>query len=726
MVEPQPSCEASHSVMEPQPAVGICTWEAGGEASHFVVEPPPGCEANHSVVEPQLASDADCGGKSRGESLPDGPRVLTHPHGHSGDCEASRPPTEPLSQPPPTKTLHLSIPPCALSGDFEVWRAIRHSGIPNFQGCRIPVASALNINLFRKLAWDYQDQQALDFLEFGFPINFDSSFPLHTSSVRNHAGAREFPAFVDQHISGELEQGAIAGPFKQNPFGDCPLVISPLNTVPKDGGLSRRFIMDLSAPGHSGVNAGINRHLFLGEPYRLSLPSVDHIIDCINEVGYGALLFKRDLKKAYRQFPVDPGDWNRLGFKWRNQLYFDKRLTLGLSSAAIGCHRADLLVSFIYSKLTGGSRLVVYLDDFNGVCSPDPVTATSNFEYLGHLLKDLGLAESKNKAVPPATRAVMLGILFDTESRTMQVVPSRLREILTLLQSWLRKDDATKHEVQQLLGKLFFVAKCVRQSRVFLNRLLAFLRSFTARPEANRPRPVEPGYTSHASQPEANRPRPVEPGDKVHPSAAHVGKREGRRRKASDPSLPIPPGARKDIHWFWKFTQTFNGVSIIPVSRWEEPDFTVATDACLVGCGGTCQGEFFRATFPGWVRKNRHISELEILTVCVAAKLWSPFFKARRITLLCDNEASVTAINSGKCRNSTMHACLRELVYVASNANCEFRAVHIEGVSNRLPDYLSRWELGSQYRRRWLEETAGQEWVQKPISEHLFSFSHSW
>jgi hypothetical protein len=31
-----------------------------------------------------------------------------------------------------------------------------------------------------------------------------------------------------------------------------------------------------------------------------------------------------DLKRAYRQFPIDPGDYRFLGYSWRNQLYFDK------------------------------------------------------------------------------------------------------------------------------------------------------------------------------------------------------------------------------------------------------------------------------------------------------------------------------------------------------------------------------------------------------------------
>ena len=573
--------------------------------------------------------------------------------------------------------------------DFQMFEKVWLSGKPNFLGCRLKVESGLNVDRFRELAEGCRDQVALDFLEFGFPINYEPVTNFNTRVVKNHAGARDFPKLVDNHIMQERDRGWIAGPFNSNPLS-APLAISPLNTVPKDQGKDRRFIMDLSAPLGGSVNTGIDKDNFLGEPFKWSLPSIDRIIDCINEVGRGALLFKRDLKRAYRQFPVDPRDWNKLGFSWKGKIYFDKRLTMGLSSAAVGCQRADLLVGAIYSKFTKGGKIVVYLDDFNGICAPNQAKAEKDFIMLADLLVELGLNESKDKAVPPATRAVMLGILFDTVRMTMEVTVERILETEALTLSWEVKMWATKKDVQQLVGKLIFVSKCVRQSRVFLNRILNFLRAF-----------------NHIKE--------------ISEVFAEVNPRTG-----TEPRLPVTNATRMDVRWFQKFLRTFNGVSVIPNSGWENPDVTIATDACLIGCGGTCQGKFFRGTFPAAVRNRRHISELEILTVCVAAKLWATCLKGKRITLFCDNEASVVAINSGKCRNATMQACLRELVFVACSVECEMRAVHIRGVDNRLPDFLSRWQFGQKYRDKWAEATRGQHWVQVQLPENIFEFAHDW
>ena len=63
-------------------------------------------------------------------------------------------------------------------------------------------------------------------------------------------------------------------------------------------------------------------------------------------------MFKRDLKRAYRQIPVDPGDIHVLGYKWDNKLYFDTALPMGLKSAALFLSTGDQL----HQAHSGGQR----------------------------------------------------------------------------------------------------------------------------------------------------------------------------------------------------------------------------------------------------------------------------------------------------------------------------------------------------------------------------------
>ncbi len=78
-----------------------------------------------------------------------------------------------------------------------------------------------------------------------------------------------------------------------------------------------------------------------------------------------------------------------------------------------------------------------------------------------------------------------------------------------------------------------------------------------------------------------------------------------------------------------------------------------------------------------------------MLTIMVATKVWGPHWKGKRVIVNCDNEASVTVINTGRSKDLFLQACLRELVLIADRHNFEIRAIHISGISNRIPDELS-------------------------------------
>ena len=56
---------------------------------------------------------------------------------------------------------------------LEEHKLLRLSGIPNFLGKRISVSSNLNISAYREHLSDYFDQQLVDLILFGFPLDFD-------------------------------------------------------------------------------------------------------------------------------------------------------------------------------------------------------------------------------------------------------------------------------------------------------------------------------------------------------------------------------------------------------------------------------------------------------------------------------------------------------------------------------------------------------------------------
>lgn len=58
----------------------------------------------------------------------------------------------------------------------------------------------------------------------------------------------------------------------------------------------------------------------------------------------------------------------------------------------------------------------------------------------------------------------------------IEVTPECLIEIKNLIQLWLFKTETTLREIQSLICKLNFMASCVRSSRIFISRLINWLK----------------------------------------------------------------------------------------------------------------------------------------------------------------------------------------------------------------------------------------------------------
>ena len=56
------------------------------------------------------------------------------------------------------------------------------------------------------------------------------------------------------------------------------------------------------------INDYIIKDHYLGNQILLVYPGVDSLVEIIKFKGWGCLLFKRDLRKAFWQFPGDVGE----------------------------------------------------------------------------------------------------------------------------------------------------------------------------------------------------------------------------------------------------------------------------------------------------------------------------------------------------------------------------------------------------------------------------------
>ena len=120
-------------------------------------------------------------------------------------------------------------------------------------------------------------------------------------------------------------------------------------------------------------------------------------------------------------------------------------------------------------------------------------------------------------------------------------------------------------------------------------------------------------------------------------------------------------------------------------------DGDMAMDSCMMVAGGWSGDQVFLVKFPRYVcKKFAHITHLELWAVIIAVKVWGKQHTGKIIRIHTDNEAMANIINSGRSQDILLQAQLRELLWWLTMYQFKIKSVHISGVSNRIPDMLSR------------------------------------
>ena len=546
---------------------------------------------------------------------------------------------------------------------IEAHKQIEASGVQNFQKCRIQIPSKFNFPFIERELADYPGKIIIDYLKFGFPLGHDG---VRGSSAlpKNHTGATQFPEQMEQMLEKELNSHAAIGPFNQVPFEKYAL--SPLNSVPKKDSAKRRLILDLSMPRNNAVNESIDKDNYMGETDKLMLPSVDKLVERVMQLGKNCKLFKVDLQRAYRQVYLDPKQINFLGYVYKGKFMFDCTLSMGSKSSTRCCQMVTTAVVFIYTK--HGFFAINYLDDLGSAETEEK--AQEAYLHMKDLLIQFGLQEAHEKSVAPCTSMTFLGIEVNSVELSLKIPEVKWQEIQSLLKDWKGKKSASLKEVQSLAGVLNFACRCVVSGRIYLSRILNFLRQLPK-----------------------------------------VGKRY------------VPESVKRDISWWIDFAPRFNGISLMMENSWSEVDQEFSSDSCLTGGGAFMKGRFCHFKYPTEIQKlNLNINQLECMMVVIALKVWGNRLERKRLVINCDNMNSVLAINSGASRDLVLQNCLRELHVVQAQFSCTVKAKHISSEDNRISDSLSRWHLHGKFKKTFQEITSDMTIIQDFITHEHFRF----
>ena len=524
---------------------------------------------------------------------------------------------------------------------------------PNYLGARVPLQhTSLNIEKWRHHLIGYDGADIVQFLEYGFLLGLaDNPPPVLQSSLRNHGSSYQYYPYLDEFLATGLERCELAGPCFVPPFHGVH--VSPLMTaVKKPAG--RRAVFD-GTFGEYSLNNGTPPDVYLNDTFSYDFPKVEDFKRFVLESGPGCYMYKRDLSRYYLQLPVDPTQYPLLCVIWRKALFFFLSLMFGLRHAGLQGQRVTTAVVWIHRRLGLESNVpkcfksLNYSDDIGG-CEDTLERATEAYNALGQLFKDLGLKESLSKAHPPSTVMPYLGIQFDTVKMTMSIPPDKVAEVREEVSLWTRKSFATKRTLQQLLGKLFWVSRCVKYSRGFMGRLLTQLRAMHAFPE-------------------------------------------NKRSKLSE-------GSKQDISWWERYLRRFNGIEILyatdPLALsldqlLDTEAFVNCGDAQPHGGGSYFGSEYWSRPFPPWLQQESipiHLKEFWV--VVVSAWTWGEKWKGRMVYIFCDNTAVIEVLDKERPRDPSMLELLQEFLYIVCTRKFTpvFRKIGTK--DNSTADFISR------------------------------------
>ena len=297
------------------------------------------------------------------------------------------------------------------------------------------------------------------------------------------------------------------------------------------------------------------------------------------------------MNRAFKQIVTDPADWPLMGVYWQGAIFFDTTTMMGSRSAPYCCQQSTTFIRHVMCNI--GYFVANYVDDFMGL-DKEPKIQYS-YEAFGRLLRDLGVNEAEDKAVPPNEIIEFLGVLFNFLNMTIGVTEERKTKILLELRTWKHKKTTSRTQLESLIGKLQFITNCVRPGRVMMWRLRETMKH-------------------------------------MEPKGRHI----------------IDQECLKDVQWWAKFLPIYDSVSIMWMVQEPKPDKVIASDACLQGMGANYGKQYVYSEFPQPCNTDAYlIVHLELLALIVALKIWKREIQGIRFVVLCNNMAVVEVVNSG-------------------------------------------------------------------------------
>lgn len=514
-------------------------------------------------------------------------------------------------------------------------------------------------------------QTHVDFHIRGLSRGYDLGYrgPQQNAFFENNKSAASRPEVLIRMILEELEAGRFLGPYPYPPF---PIFrVNPMGLVPKAVIDTFRMIVDLSRPTFGSVNFYIPEWAS-----SVTYPTVQDAIDIILDIkrrGLEPVLFKYDIRSAFRLLPIAPEFYPLLGLYHEDIGYLiDAALPMGSSSSCQLFQSFSDLVKYLMINYCGADHINNYLDDFLGihevevsvshhfmadpvVSYPSGVSPEEVMENIDQMGEDSGIPFCPKKRAGPGSILDFLGKTLDCIKLEARLPPEKIKKALDMIifvSQPHRRCNVCQKVIQSIHGFLQHCADIIPIGKVFLRSLGHLLA------------PSESGYVALSAE------------------------------------------ILEDLRVWEIFLRNFNGRAMFVRSGWApEHTLIMQSDASTTwGCSAILLGEYIAVEWPD--RDRSSLSLLEFYPIVLATFVWADRLRNQRVTMLCDNQGTCEIINDLKSSSADIMYLVRIFALQCLNLNLWFQAEYLSTHENTAADLLSRGKFVEYHAQFEGEEVA--------------------
>ena len=348
---------------------------------------------------------------------------------------------------------------------------------------------------------------------------------------------------------------------------------------------------------------------------------------------------KSDIKSAFRLIPVHPSDYPKLGFTYKGKYYYDKCLAQGCSSSCRIFERFSTALEWILKEKFGVENVCHVLDDFMFMALVY-LECERFLEAWKNLCKLLRIPLAENKTLDPAQIMIFLGIELSTIEMMARLPLDKLVSYRKQLQDLLRSRTVKLRDMQSAIGILQFSTNVITPGKAFVRRLIDTTIGI-----------VKPFHY-----------------------------------------VTVSKAAKKDILMWSDFFEHHNGKTLFLTDTNDSMSLNLHSDASKMACAATFNDMWFTIAFPEtWSTKN--IAYLEYFPILVALEIFGIKLANQHIIFWCDNRSVCDIINKQSSKDVDIMVLVRKMVMVIMQYNIRFKAIHVPGKLNHLPDALSRLQV---------------------------------